>query len=97
VIRLWKCNDFCSREVSRSQTTAGSVLKPKTRSRTSRAVWASRSTGWSGPTHWQHFGKDQRVRRKFGWPSPQFSGRLGAVHGLEIPLPSDREIYWQTS
>ena len=26
---------------------------------------------------------------EFGWPSPQFSGRLGAVHGLEIPFVFD--------
>ena len=23
---------------------------------------------------------------EFGWPSPRFGGRLGAVHGLEIPF-----------
>ena len=26
---------------------------------------------------------------EFGWPSPQFGGRLGAVHGLEIPFIFD--------
>jgi para-nitrobenzyl esterase len=26
---------------------------------------------------------------EFGWPSPAFSGRLGAVHGLEIPFVFD--------
>ena len=26
---------------------------------------------------------------EFGWPSPQFSGRLGAVHGLVIPFVFD--------
>jgi para-nitrobenzyl esterase len=26
---------------------------------------------------------------EFGWPSPQFDGRLGAAHGLEIPFVFD--------